>query len=91
MIGKKIKKKKTTIYEVAKEVGVSPKTISNYINKSAPVNKETGKKIEKAINKLNYMPNIFARGLKVRSTKTIGVIVPDLTNPYFAQVIVWME
>lgn len=91
MIGKKIKKKKTTIYEVAKEVGVSPKTISNYINKSAPVNKETGKKIEKAVNKLNYMPNIFARGLKLRSTKTIGVIVPDLTNPYFAQVIVWME
>jgi len=81
------KKKNATIYDVAKTVGVSPKTVSNYINKSAPVKKETGARISEAIKKLDYKPNIIARGLRTGRTKNIGIITLNIANSFYPSLI----
>jgi len=87
----KKKKKITSIKDVAKKAGVSISTVSNALNDSRYVKKETKEKILGVASNLNYMPNIIARGLKTRSTRTVAVIVPDISNQFFAQVIKGVE
>ncbi|NLC65687.1 MAG: LacI family transcriptional regulator [Clostridium sp.] len=76
-----------SIKDVAKEAGVSIATVSRVINKVDVVNKETKEKVEKAIIKLNYRPNIVARSLKTRRTETIGILVPDISNQFYPEVV----
>lgn len=83
--------KKTTIKDVATEVGVTPQTISNYLNKSAPVSKKTQKKIQEAVKKLKYTPNIFARGLRMGKSETIAVIIPEIAHPFFSAIVNGVE
>lgn len=73
------------IYDVAKEAGVSIATVSRVINNNGSVNPKTKEKIEEVIKKLGYVPNAIARGLATNSTKTIGVLVPDIRNTFHAE------
>lgn len=76
--------KNNNIYTIAKEAGVSPATVSRVLNKSVPVSEEKRKRVEAVINKYDYRPNALARGLIKTRTYTIGIIVSDLTNPYYS-------
>lgn len=76
---------KVTVKEVAKEAGVSTATVSRVINGHYPVSEECRARVGKAIEKLNYTPNAVARSLKVKKTNIIGLVVPDISNPYFAK------
>ncbi|MFC7395454.1 LacI family DNA-binding transcriptional regulator [Scopulibacillus cellulosilyticus] len=74
-----------TIRDVAKEAGVSVATVSRVINSNGYVNEDTKKKVVKAIQLLNYKPNAVARSLFKKQSMTIGLIIPDITNPFFPQ------
>ncbi|MGM0365902.1 MAG: LacI family DNA-binding transcriptional regulator [Actinomycetota bacterium] len=83
--------KNPSIKDIAREAGVAISTVSNVINKKGVVGKETEKKVLKALEKIKYRPNIIARGLRTRSTNTIGIIVQDIANPHTSHVIKGME
>lgn len=81
----------TTIRDVAYKAGVSVATVSRVINDNGYVNQDTRKKVEEAIESLNYQPNSIARSLFKKESKTIGIIVPDITNPFFPQLVRGIE
>ena len=78
---------KITQYTIAEKAGVSAITVSRVINNKPDVNPKTRKKILKIINELNYVPNLLAKSLKSGKSKTIGVIVSNLYNPFFNDVL----
>ncbi|MFV0363485.1 MAG: LacI family DNA-binding transcriptional regulator [Suipraeoptans sp.] len=69
----------TTIKEIAKACGVSVATVSNIINNKGSVGNETRKRVTDAIREMNYTPNIVAKNLKMKQTRSIGVIAEDMT------------
>lgn len=73
-----------TIVQIAKECDVSIATVSRVLNGTAPVAASTRKKIEAAIQKHHYTPNTFARSLISHQSMIIGIIMPDISNPYFS-------
>jgi DNA-binding LacI/PurR family transcriptional regulator len=73
-----------TIKDLAKEAKVSIATVSRYLNGKITIKNETKKRIDDAVTKLNYRPNYLARSLILNETETIGVVVPDILNPYFS-------
>lgn len=73
-----------TIKDIAKECNVSIATVSRVINGSPKVLPETKQKIEAAIKKYNYSPNAIAKSLVSRKSSSIGVTIPDISNPYFS-------
>jgi len=80
--------KKITIADVAKHAGVSKSTVSQYLNQRFDyMREETKERIEDAIEKLGYRPNILARSLKQKSTTTIGVIVANILHEFSTQII----
>jgi LacI family transcriptional regulator len=81
------KGKAASIYDVARESGVSVFTVSAVVNKKSHVGKKLRGRVEAAIHKLNYRPNLVARSLAARRTHTIGMIVPDIANPFFPMVV----
>ncbi|MGX7107971.1 LacI family DNA-binding transcriptional regulator [Facklamia miroungae] len=81
----------TTIRDVADEAGVSVATVSRLINNSGYVGEQSRQKILTAIKKLNYIPNEIARSLNKQSMKILGLLVPDITNPYFPSLIKGVE
>lgn len=76
-----------TINDIAKAAGVSRTTVSRVLNDSGYVKDETREKILKAIEELNYTPSAIARSLSTNKTNTIGVIVPEINNPFFGEII----
>jgi LacI family transcriptional regulator len=72
-----------TIHEVAKHAGVGSITVSRVINNTGYISQETRERVEKAIAELGYVPNTLARSLRSRRTNTIGLILTDITNPFF--------
>jgi LacI family transcriptional regulator len=74
-----------TIKDVARIAGVSVATVSRVLNESGYVNIDTRKKVEAAIKEMNYTPNEVARSLYKRKSKLIGLLLPDITNPFFPQ------
>ncbi|SCB86514.1 catabolite control protein A [Weissella bombi] len=78
-------KQTVTIYDVAREAKVSMATVSRVVNGNANVKSETKDKVKAVIERLGYRPNAVARGLASRRTTTIGVVIPDVTNHYFAE------
>ena len=76
-----------TISDIAKKAGVSSATVSRVFNDSGYVKQSTREKIEAAIKEMNFTPSAIARSLSKNETNTIGVIVPDITNSYFGEVI----
>lgn len=73
-----------TIYDVAREADVSMATVSRVVNGNPNVKAVTRRKVLEVIDRLDYRPNAVARGLASKRTTTIGVIIPDITNLYFA-------
>ena len=69
--------KKATIYDVAREAGVSLATVSRVINGSSVVREKTKEKVMKVIDELNFKPNQIARGLATNKTTTIAIIFPQ--------------
>ena len=76
-----------TIDDIAKKAGVSSATISRVLNNSSYVKEETREKVLKIIEEMNYVPSAIARSLSKRETSTIGIVVPDITNSYFGEII----
>ncbi|MCT8975734.1 LacI family transcriptional regulator [Clostridium sp. CX1] len=76
-----------SIKDVAKEAGVSIATVSRVLNDVDVVNEETKKKVLEAIDKLGYRPNIVARSLKTQRTKTIGIIIPDISSQIYPEIV----
>lgn len=76
-----------TIKDIAKMAHVSPATVSRVLNHSAPVHEKTRKVIEQIISENHYSPNVLAQGLSQNQSNTVGVIVPDICNPFFCEVI----
>ncbi|HHN0387213.1 TPA: LacI family DNA-binding transcriptional regulator [Pseudomonas aeruginosa] len=74
-----------TMKDVAAMAGVSFTTVSHVVNRTRPVSDAVRKKVEDAIAQLHYVPSAVARSLKVRTTSIIGLLVPNSTNPYFAE------
>ncbi|MBL0795430.1 LacI family DNA-binding transcriptional regulator [Pseudomonas sp. B7] len=74
-----------TIKDVAALAGISYTTVSHVVNKTRPVSEEVRVKVEAAIKSLDYVPSAVARSLKAKTTATIGLLVPNSLNPYFAE------
>lgn len=79
-----------TIKDLAKETGLGSATISAYLN-GVPVRSYNKEKIEQAIKKLGYIRNEYARGLKTHESRTIGVLIPELSNIFATSIISEME
>lgn len=86
-----VKNLTVTIEDVAREAGVSITTVSRVVNDNYPVKIETRQRVEEAIKKLNYRPNPIAVSLVRKTTNTIGVIVPGISNMYFSDVVSGIE
>jgi LacI family transcriptional regulator len=82
-----------TLRDVARVAGVHPATVSRALNEEtrALVNEETARRVLKTAEKLGYQPNPIARGLKTNRSYTIGVLIPDLTNPLFPPILRGIE
>lgn len=80
-----------TLKDVAREAGLTVSTVSRILNNRGYISKEARLKVEEAMKKLNYQPNEVARSLHSKSTNTIGLIVPHIRHPYFAEMISNLE
>ena len=74
-----------TIYDVAREANVSMATVSRVVNGNPNVKPTTRKKVLDVIDRLEYRPNAVARGLASKKTTTVGVVIPDISNIFFAE------
>ncbi|SIT85378.1 catabolite control protein A [Edaphobacillus lindanitolerans] len=74
-----------TIYDVAREANVSMATVSRVVNGNPNVKPATRKKVKEAIDRLGYRPNAVARGLASKKTTTVGVIIPDISKGFYAE------
>ncbi|MFD2869561.1 catabolite control protein A [Kurthia sp. 3B1D] len=74
-----------TIYDVAREANVSMATVSRVVNGNPNVKPSTRKKVLEVIERLEYRPNAVARGLASKKTTTVGVIIPDISNIFYAE------
>jgi DNA-binding LacI/PurR family transcriptional regulator len=77
---------KPTIYDVAREAGVSIATVSKVINNTGRISDKTRKKVLKIMEELDYQPSVVASALTGKRTYTIGLLIPDLANPFFAEI-----
>jgi DNA-binding LacI/PurR family transcriptional regulator len=76
-----------TIRDVAKAAGVSTATVSNVLNKTGKVGRHTHLQVLSAVKRLGYVPDVHARHLASRVSRTLGIIVSDIENPFFPEVI----
>lgn len=76
--------KKITIKDIAREAGVSVTTVSRVLNNTGRIGIQTREKIEKVINEFGYYPNSAAQSMKTGKTRNIFFVVPDITNPFYA-------
>lgn len=79
------------IKDVAKEANVSVATVSRVLNNIPLVNDETKKRVLDAIERTGYRPNAIARSLKMQKTNTFGIMIPDISRPYYTQVVRGVE
>lgn len=80
----------TTLKDIARETGLSVATISKYVN-GVPLKEKNRAAVERAIKKLGYTANEYARGLKSNSSRSVGVIIPELSNLFITRIIARME
>jgi len=81
----------STSKQVAARAGVSFTTVSHVVNGTRPVSDSARLRVERAIAELGYFPSAVARALKTRQTRILGVIVPNITNPFFAELMRGIE
>jgi len=77
--------------DVARQAGVSTSTVSHVINNNRFVSEQVREKVEQAIRELNYAPSALARSLKIRQTRTIGMLLTASSNPFYAEVVRGVE
>ena len=77
--------KNITIKDISRITGVSTMTVSRVINNGKYVRKETKERVTEAINKYGYEPNFFAQSLKTNKSKTIGLIIGEIENPWYSR------
>jgi LacI family transcriptional regulator len=77
---------KATMLDVAKAAGVALGTVSNHLNGSVHVSPKTAKKIDRAISRLKYRIHLGARSLRAQRTQSVGLVVPNISNPFYAEV-----
>ncbi|MCD5514742.1 LacI family DNA-binding transcriptional regulator [Lactobacillus delbrueckii] len=77
--------------DVAEKAGCSPTTVSRVINNYGYISQKTRDRVYAAMRELNYQPNTLARSLQGKRTKMIGVIMPSITNPFFAELVAAIE
>ena len=82
---------KVTISDVAKRAGVSTATVSHTINNTRYVSSETREKVQEAIRALGYTPDASARSFRTGKKRTVGFIVPDISNKFFATLVESVE
>ncbi len=75
-----------TMRDVAEKAGVSIKTVSRVVNNQSEISEETRQRVQAVIEELGYRPNLIARGLVTQRSYTIGLVFPDITNPFFPDV-----
>lgn len=80
-----------TLKDVAREAGLTVGTVSRVLNNRGYISSSARQKVDEAMRKLNYRPNEMARSLHSKSTNTIGLIVPHIRHPYFAEMISSLE
>jgi DNA-binding LacI/PurR family transcriptional regulator len=83
MVCKGVRRDMITMKDIAKKAGVSVATVSNVLNNTRTVSFKRKERVLRAIEEQNYVPNAMARGLRVRESRTIGLILPDIRNPFF--------
>lgn len=86
-----MERENVSIYRIAREAGVSPATVSRVLTQNANVSEEKKKKVEDLILRYNFSPNAMARGLTNSQSKMIGVLIPDIRNPFYAGLAVECE
>ena len=80
-----------TIKDVAKHAGVSTSTVSHVLNKTRYVSEDITTRVMDAVDQLSYAPSALARSLKLKNTRTLGMLVTTSTNPFFAEVVKGVE
>ncbi|MDQ0285974.1 LacI family transcriptional regulator [Desulfofundulus luciae] len=75
-----------TIKDIARKAGVSYATVSRALNNRPEVSEKTRREIQRLAAEMGYKPNAIARGLVTRETLTLGLVIPDITNPFFPEV-----
>src|SRR5262245_52211824 len=80
-----------TIKQVAEHAGVSTATVSRVLSGGDGVRKELIETVQEVVRLLDYQPNRVARNLRVRATRTVGLIIPDIQNPFFTSVVRGIE
>jgi LacI family transcriptional regulator len=80
-----------TMRDVARLANVSVATVSAVINGTAVVSAERAARVKKAMEALDYHADQIARGLKTGRTRVVGVVIPDITNPFYPEVILGAE
>lgn len=80
-----------SIREVARLAGVSPSTVSRVLNGTAKVDEEKAKKVQKVIEETGFVPNEVARSLFKKSSKIIGLVIPNVENPFFSELVKVIE
>src|SRR5262245_22309478 len=81
------KKRRPTLVDIANLAGVAPMTVSRVVNDSGYVSRDMREKVERAITELNYHPNGLARSLKRQRTQVVGILLPDIANPFSAELV----
>jgi LacI family transcriptional regulator len=84
-------RKPPTIYDVARLAEVSPSTVSAVLNQRGKVRPELAERVHRAVSELRYTPNAVARSLPLRKARTVGLVIPDIENPFFAKVVHGVE
>jgi LacI family transcriptional regulator len=79
-------RQRVTILDVARAAGVSAQTVSRVLNNKGEVSQRTREAVLAAIRQLGYRPDGVARSLVTRRTRTIGLVVPDIANPFFPEI-----
>jgi DNA-binding LacI/PurR family transcriptional regulator len=77
---------KVTIYDVAKQAGVSISTVSRVLNNTGRISEKTRKRVLQVMEKLHYQPSMVASALTGKRTRTIGLVIPDVANPFFSEI-----
>ena len=85
------RRRRPTIYDVARLAGVSTATVSRALNGTGQVAETKRVAIDAAVEQLGYRPNTIARSLVTRSTQTIALLLPDITNPFYAELVTGIQ
>ena len=86
-----MKERRPSIKDVAQKANVSIATVSHVLNKTRFVSEETTQRVMEALSEVNYQSNAVAKALRQNKTYTIGVIIPDIVNPFFSNLVNYIE